>query len=219
MSTLAIIPARGGSKGIKDKNLANVNGKPLIYYSLKACFECKKIKKVIVTTDSKKISRTVLKFFPKTIIIKRPKKISLDKSISEEALLHAIKSTNYIKNIKKILFVQATSPLSTKSDFKKLISKLDTSDSAFFFTYDYGHFYKINDLTKPRVPRQKRKPLKREAGNAWAFKKDGFLKHKSRLFGKIGSVKIDHLKTYEIDEAEDLLFVNYLIKKLKSADN
>lgn len=215
MSTVAIIPARGDSKGIKDKNITDLNGKPLIYYTLKTCFECKKIKYVLVTTDSEKIKKTVQKFFPKTIIIKRPKKISGDTSSSEAAILHAIKSFNYIKNIKKILFVQATSPLSTKSDFKKLISKLDTSDSAFFFTYDYGHFYKINDLTKPRVPRQKRKPLKREAGNAWAFKKDGFLKYKSRLFGKIGSVKIDHLKTYEIDEAEDLLFVNYLIKKIK----
>ena len=96
MSTVAIIPARGGSKGIKDKNITDLNGKPLIYYTLKTCFECKKIKYVLVTTDSKKIEKTVQKFFPKTIIVKRPKKISGDTSSSEAAILHAIKSFNYI---------------------------------------------------------------------------------------------------------------------------
>ena len=114
--------------------------------------------------------------------------------------------------IKNILFVQSTSPLTDNKDFSSILKILKNKDSAMFYTEDYGHFFEIDDMRKPRIPRQQRKPLTREAGNAWAFDKKGFLKYKSRLFGNIGLCKIDFVKSYEIDEVEDLLLMKCLMQ-------
>ena len=74
MKILAIIPARGGSKGIKNKNIINFCGKPLIYWTIKAAQNSKLIDRVIVSTDSKKISAMAEKYNVKKTDL-RPKKI------------------------------------------------------------------------------------------------------------------------------------------------
>ena len=89
---IAIILARKGSKGIKNKNLIEVNGKPLIYWSIKVCKMSKKMNSVWVSSDSDKILNVSKKFGAKTI--KRPTKYSLDKSTSDSAWLHAVKYLN-----------------------------------------------------------------------------------------------------------------------------
>ena len=80
---IAIILARGGSKGIKNKNIISVNKKPLIYWSIKTCLNSKLIDNVWVSSDSKKILDISKKFGAKAII--RPKRFSKDTSSSEEA--------------------------------------------------------------------------------------------------------------------------------------
>lgn len=212
MKTVAIIPARGGSKGIKNKNIIDLNGKELIYYSLKACFDCQEIDHVAVSTDSEMIANVAKSLFANVIIIKRPSALAGDNATSETAVEHAILELDKsIDGVEKVVFVQATSPLTGSDDLSSLIELLNTNESAMFYTEDYGHFSEIHDMKKPRVPRQKRKPLTREAGNAWAFNKDGFLKYKSRLFGKIGLCKIELCKSYEIDEPEDVHLLSCLL--------
>ena len=85
----AIILARGGSKGIKNKNLIHVNKKPLLYWSIRAALTTKEISKVWVSSDSHNILNLSKKLG--TEIIKRPKLLSTDKSSSEDGWLHAIK--------------------------------------------------------------------------------------------------------------------------------
>ena len=85
---LSVILARGGSKGIFNKNLKNLNNKPLLYWSIRQCLNCKEISDVWVSSDSEKIINLSKKFGAKTI--KRPKKISKDASSSESGWLHAI---------------------------------------------------------------------------------------------------------------------------------
>lgn len=91
---IAIIPARSGSKSIKNKNIINLFGKPLIYYSINVALKCKHISRVIVSTDSKKIKKIALKYGADVPFL-RPKKYSLDNSRDYEVISHALK---WLKN-------------------------------------------------------------------------------------------------------------------------
>ena len=123
MKIHAIILARGGSKGIKNKNLKLVNKKPLIYYSILKSLKSKKINYTWVSSDSNKILRYSKKNGSK--IIKRPAKYASDKSSSEDACKHAFQ---FIENqkykIDLIVLIQPTSPIRESSDFDRAIELL-----------------------------------------------------------------------------------------------
>ena len=114
MKILVVIPARGGSKGIKDKNIIDVCGKPLIQYSIDQSLELKKISlvnEIIISTDSQKIAEIGRKLGANVPFL-RPESISGDKAKSIDFILHAI---NYYeeKNIffDAVLLLQPTSPM------------------------------------------------------------------------------------------------------------
>lgn len=86
---LAIIPAREGSKGIKDKNIANLNGKPLISYSIKEGLKSKYIDKVVVTTDGEEIAK-VAKENGAEVPFLRPKHLAEDTSKTIDCMIHCI---------------------------------------------------------------------------------------------------------------------------------
>ena len=86
---IAIIPARSGSKSIKDKNIVNFRGKPLIAWSIEQCFKSKKIDEVYLSTDSEKYANIAKKIGLEKIIF-RPKSISNDKSTDFEFIKHFI---------------------------------------------------------------------------------------------------------------------------------
>jgi CMP-N-acetylneuraminic acid synthetase len=119
-SFLTIIPARHGSKGIKNKNLSLVKSKPLIYYTLKAAQESKLIKDVVVTTDSKKIYNYSKKF--NFFLIKRPRKISGDNSKIISAIKHVLKYKIFRKKYHYIILLQPTSPLRTSHNIDQAIN-------------------------------------------------------------------------------------------------
>ena len=114
MKILVIIPARGGSKGIKDKNIIDICGKPLIQYSIDQSLELKKnglVDEILVSTDSLKIAEIAKKLGANTPFL-RPGDISGDKAKSIDFILHAI---NYYeeKNVffDAVLLLQPTSPM------------------------------------------------------------------------------------------------------------
>ncbi|MBI2889505.1 MAG: methyltransferase domain-containing protein [Nitrospirae bacterium] len=212
--TVAIIPARGGSKSIPLKNLKLIMGKPLLAYVVETCLHTPEIDKVVVSTESGRI-RDVLRDFPEVVLVDRPKDLARDESTSEEAVLHALEELEKAgEEFETVLFAQATSPLSEPTDFSLLIAKVneDGYDSAAFVVEDYGFFFGLDDVMTPRVPRQMRTPRKREAGNAWAFRKDGFLRHRCRLFGDVGLCSIAFPKNLEIDSYEDLVLTERLLQ-------
>jgi CMP-N-acetylneuraminic acid synthetase len=211
MTTIAIIPARGGSKGIINKNIINMNGKPLIHYVLEACKLTSEIDHIVVTTDSDMIASVVLRQYPNVIIVKRPDELAGDYSTSESALIHAIENLD-IYDLTKIVFVQATSPLTTNEDLTRLINLLDHYDSSAFYVNDYGVFFGEDNMLEARLPRQKRTPRKREVGNAWAFHKKHFMVEKSRLFGNVGLCKIERPKDLEIDEQVDFDLIECILR-------
>jgi CMP-N,N'-diacetyllegionaminic acid synthase len=120
---LAIIPARAGSKGVPDKNIKDINEKPLIAWTLIEAQKSKIIDKIIVSTDSSHYA-SLCKNFGVDVPFIRPSNISNDKTSSEEVVIHAIKwletKNNYTSDY--ILLLQPTSPLRTLSDIDLAIN-------------------------------------------------------------------------------------------------
>ena len=123
-SILAIIPARGGSKGIERKNIKLLHGKPLIAYSIETALQCKRINRIAVTTEDDEIYK-----FAQTYdinLIKRPKELAKDSTPTLPVIQHAIdyikSSNNFQPDI--IVLLQPTSPLRTVQDINNCISKL-----------------------------------------------------------------------------------------------
>ena len=96
---LAITLARGGSKEVKKKNIKNINGRPLIWYTIKEALKSKLINRYIVSTDSKETKKISLRFGADVPFL-RPKKFATDKASSVEALQHAVKYLEQKENQK-----------------------------------------------------------------------------------------------------------------------
>lgn len=119
---VAIIPARSGSKRMKDKNIYNFKGLPMIAWTIKSALKSKFIKQVYVTSNSKKILNIAKRFKAKTIL--RPEKLSSDKVPKIEAIRHAVKTLSKQKKIDIVASLQANSPNIKSSDIDMCISDM-----------------------------------------------------------------------------------------------
>ena len=122
MNIVTLIPARGGSKGIKKKNILKINNKPLIFYSIDISKKIKSINETFVSSDSNQILKISKKFEAKTI--KRPKKISVDKSTDLEAFKHFYieYKKKYKKEIDLLVHLRPTTPFRKEKTIKKIIN-------------------------------------------------------------------------------------------------
>ena len=114
-NVVAIIPDRGGSKGINEKNSLLIAGKPLLAWSIERALTSKYIDSVWVTSDSEEILNIAVEYGANPII--RPVEISGDKASSESAWLHAVKTIEQEISVDIIVGVQATSPIRGENDF------------------------------------------------------------------------------------------------------
>ena len=219
---LAIIPARAGSKRIKNKNLLKINKKPLFNYTLRSALKTRKIKKIIITTN---INKLLKKNSKKIFYIKRPEYLCKDDSSTESAILHALKIFNTHNEIKiqNIILLQPTSPFRNHQDITKAIKKFETGkyksllsvyESKFFLwtIRKKRSFLPLNYNLKKRMRGQSIKNFFIENGAIFIFKYKNFLKHKNRLFKPIGFSKMSKKNSLEIDSREDFL----LAKSLKN---
>jgi len=155
MKVLAIIPARGGSKGIPLKNIKNLSGKPLIEYSINAALNSKKIDRIIVSTDNEKIAR-VSKSLGVEVPFLRPKKISTDSSNTIDLVKHTIKKLENYEFIPDIITIlQPTSPFRTSQMIDKSIDLLIKSNSTSIISvskikkHPYSSFWFCGKHLKP----------------------------------------------------------------------
>lgn len=151
MKVLTIIPARCGSKGIQDKNIIDVCGKPLIAYSIEPAIELFKegmVSEVIVSTDCHKIADVANSFGAKTPFL-RPETISGDNAKSIEFIIHAIEFYEK-QNIffDAVLLLQPTSPLRTYRQLQEALSEFKSKDADSLISC-YKEEY-INDLVMYR---------------------------------------------------------------------
>jgi CMP-N-acetylneuraminic acid synthetase len=137
---LAIIPARGGSKGLPKKNIKKFAGSPLISWTIKAAQKSKYLDRIIVSTEDSvisKISRT-----HGSEIIERPRELANDTSSTYDVIAHVIsclrESEKYKPDI--IILLQPTSPLRTTEDIDKALDLfIDNPCESVISVYDSGH--------------------------------------------------------------------------------
>lgn len=120
---LALIPARGGSKGIPHKNIIDLCGKPLIFYSIEAGNKSKFIDSVVVTTDDEQIA-AISRSFGAEVPFLRPSELASDTSKTMDAIIHAIKTLKDLGQVfETLVLLQPTSPLRTSDDIDQAIEK------------------------------------------------------------------------------------------------
>lgn len=222
---IAIIPARSGSKSIKNKNIINLEGKPLIAWSIKSCFDTKLISKVYVTTDSTKYAKIAKRFGPVNVIL-RPKKISTDLSTDYEMIKHAIENINY--EYSYIAHIRPTTPLRKVSDLKKAIkifinSKFTSLRSVHEMAETSYKTLEIKrgvlkslknlnfTLDELNGPRQNFKKTYTPNGVIDIYKKNLIIKNKQLFGNKVKAYETAY--THEIDNKYDLNYVKFLCKK------
>lgn len=228
-SVYAIIPARGGSKGVPKKNIKDLGGFPLIAYSIVAAKLSKHIDRIIVSTDNEEISEIAKKFGAEVPFI-RPAKISGDKSTDIEFVLHALEW--FQKNEKNvpnhIVHLRPTTPLRRPKDIDKAIQKIKKDRKAsslragyemrespyklFGIAGDYftGLFPADTRSEYWNLPRQAFPPTYQPDGYVDVLVSDFVLKTK-KMHGE-NILAFVSPNPGEIDKAEDFDFIKYKLQ-------
>ena len=207
---LALIPARGGSKGIPGKNLQMVGDVPLICRSIRAAQASKGVERVVVSTDDDAIAAAAEA--EGAIVIRRPAAIAGDTASSESALLHALGVLEEQGPLEaELVFLQCTSPFTTGAQIDAVLSALQEEgcNSSFAVTPWHGFLWRADGRGinhNPALPRQRRQDLEPaflETGAIYAMDVAAFRRCGSRFCPPTRPVVLDEVGP-EIDTPEDL---------------
>lgn len=151
MQIIGLIPARAGSKGIKDKNVVDFNGMPLIAHTIKSSNESKLITKTIVSTDSKQYADIAIKYNAEVPFL-RPPEISQDLSRDSDVFIHIINTLD-LKEEDIIVYLRPTNPLREKGLIDKIINQLIQKNLPAIRTLSEANFspYKMVFLSKEKI--------------------------------------------------------------------
>ncbi len=217
---VAFVPVRGGSKSIPLKNIKELCGKPLVYWTVKAASESNHIDKVYVATDSGLIRSTVESFcLPKVEVIDRSAESASDTASTEFAMLEFAGKYDF----DNIILIQATSPLLTSEDIDggfKLFDS-DDCDSVLSVVRQYRFIWKeTNGIAEPvnydvfhRPRRQDFGGYLMENGAFYITSKERLISSKNRVSGKIKAYEMSEETAFEIDEPNDWIIIEQLMKK------
>ena len=220
MKTVAIIPARGGSKGIPGKNVMNFCGRPLLAWTIIQAKAAQCIDQVYVSSDCDEILKIAENYG--AVPIKRPEDQSRDKSPSEEALVHALE--NIEQKPETVIFLQATSPLRLPGDIDAAYEKYtnEKCDSLFsgclmsdLCLWEEGetHFKPVNFQIGARPMRQEADKLYHENGSIYIISAQALTELNSRFGKEVTMYKMPRWQSHEIDDFEDLELCQYYFKK------
>ena len=225
---LCIIPARSGSKGIKNKNIVKLKKKPLIQYTIDVAKKLKKHCEIVVSTDSLKISKIAkknkLKFYGL-----RPKKLSGDYALTKDVVKFELNRVE--RKLKKkfyaIILLQPTCPIRKENSLKKAIKYLNRNlfDSVVSVS-EVGphHPYRMKIFKNKYLknfmhfknenmqPRQKLPKIYIRSGSFYLIKRDAFLKYNSLVGRKCKGIILKGLESLNIDKKEDLDYLKLKIK-------
>lgn len=219
MKCAAIIPARGGSKGLVLKNLRKVGGERLIVRAVKAALGSDLVSGVYVSTDCPEIAHAARTAGAQVII--RPADLAADESSSESAIQHVLLELQRCGQMPRfVAFLQCTSPFTTAAEISQILRPLidGQADSTFLAVPSHGFLWKQNgadggvtginhDHRSPRQRRQDREPEFRETGAAYGFGAEEFLQRPNRFIGRVMAVE-SLSSPFDIDDMQDLLSAN-----------
>lgn len=224
MSVAAIIPARGGSKGIPGKNIKPLLGRPLLVWTIEAAQEARTVDRVVVSTDDDAIA--IVAGVAGAQVIERPPELSGDDASSESALLHALDHLREYEGYEPtaVAFLQCTSPLTTADDIDGTVARVIRDgyncavtmapDHAFLWRFGPdGELTGVNHDPTRRLRRQERPLELREVGAVYALETGGFLRYGHRFFGRIGHYLVPATYVFEMDEPRDWAVVEMLLSQ------
>jgi YrbI family 3-deoxy-D-manno-octulosonate 8-phosphate phosphatase len=207
MTVVAVIPARGGSKGVPGKNLAPVGGQPLVARAVHAARAAQRVDRVLVSTDDPLIADAAREAGAE--VVERPAELSGDTATSEAAVLHALDAA--APDAEVVLLVQCTSPFLTSGDIDAVAAPVadGLADSAFTAAPSHSFLWRpdgtgVNHDPATRPRRQDRPVELVETGAAYAMRVTGLRRGEYRFFGRVLPVPVDPSRTLEIDEPADL---------------
>ena len=221
MKTIAIIPARGGSKGIPRKNIRLLAGKPLIAYSIEAALNTRELDRVIVSTEDNEIAMIAKKWGAEVMI--RPEELAKDDVPTLSVLQHVLRELenkeNYVPEI--IVLLYATSPLLKPNRVSEAIKMLQTKkyDSVVGVVEDRGHYWiKKNGNYARLYPkelknRQYTKPLFKENGALYACKREILMEKDELVGGRVGFLVMRRYENVDIDDPIDFKIVECIMEK------
>ena len=224
VGTVAIILARGGSKGIPNKNLIDFAGKPLLAWSILQAKAAKTVEAVYVSSDSQAILDVAKQYGAHPI--RRPDEFATDTATSESALLHALDVIAKERGGEpaRIVFLQATSPLREPSDIDGAVAEFQFQEADSLFSDavldDFCAWQEEDGVLKGKTfdpfnrgRRQDRKPLYLENGSIYVFKPSLLREKGNRLGGKIARYSMLYWKSFEIDTVENIELCEYFFRK------
>ncbi len=223
MDVLAVIPARGGSKGIPRKNLQRLDGMPLVAHSIRAARAARHPSRVVVSTDDPEIASVAREAGAE--VIPRPEALSGDTASSEAALLHVLDVLGEQEGYRPelLVFLQCTAPLTLPQDIDATVDTLlaQGADSA-LAVVPFHHFLwqeagpgravGINHDPRVRLPRQQQPPQYLETGAVYVMRADGFRRARHRFFGRIALHVMPRERAHEIDEPVDLAIAEAMLR-------
>jgi CMP-N-acetylneuraminic acid synthetase len=227
-NVLAVIPARAGSKGIKNKNIIPLNGQPLITYTINAALGSKLISDTIVSTNSERIKEISIKHGV-SVPFMRPEYLSTDAANAIQTMQHAVKKMENInKNVYDyVVMLQPTSPLRKSSDIDTCINKIINTgcDSVISVMDVEGYLpermkYLLNDkLIDPffcesyeNQPRQEIRKMFIRNGAIYACKRDILMIENSFKGNDCRAYLMTKNDSVNIDTHDDLAYAQYLLQ-------
>jgi YrbI family 3-deoxy-D-manno-octulosonate 8-phosphate phosphatase len=210
---VAIIPARGGSKGVPGKNLRRVGGVPLIGRAVGSARAAHRIDRVFVSTDDAEIAAVAREWGAE--VIDRPAEIAGDAASSESALLHGLAVLKARgADIRILVFLQATSPFIDPADLDDAIGRVleGPEDVVFSAVESWGFLWRhgadgmtgVNHDAATRPRRQDREPEYLETGAFYVLDAEGFGHAGHRFFGRTGVALVEERFAIEVDTVEQL---------------
>lgn len=212
---VAIIPARGNSKGIPRKNLVDFCGRPLLSWSILQASLAAEVDEVFVSSEDPEILDLARQ--EGATPIERPGALSTDQASSESALEHSLDEIGRQRRdpVSLVVFLQATSPLREPSDIDGAVRALVASNGDSLFSAcraehltlwegEQGSLRSLNFDYTNRRRRQDMKPQYLENGSVYVFRPAVLRSHGNRLGGRICVYDMPFWKSWEIDERDDV---------------
>lgn len=223
-TVVAIIPARGGSRGIPRKNLKKVGGKPLVAHAIDHGKKAKNINRVLVNSEDKEI-RKVARFYGAEVM-DRPEELAQENSmmVVDRLLVWIVKELEMQgNNIDVVVLLYPTAPLRDVETIERAVQMVtnESYDSVLSIYEDKTYLWeKIEDTVKPiNYDPAKRGPRQLEPWNQWAENKAVYVMTRDllvntgcRLGGKIGYVEMPKWRSIDVDDPDDLEMVRILIE-------
>lgn len=230
---LALIPARGGSKGISKKNLRVLGDKPLIAHTIEEATKSKMVDRVVVSTDSQEIAETAKKHGAEVPFL-RPKRLAEDNATATSVILHALdhlkKEEGFRPDI--VVYLQPTSPFRKaehidkgvealhKSDFDSVVGVREVYDHHPYFMHSKDEEGRLNALLKEAGTVERRQDLPKlyELNSALFITKTSYFENadeKALCFNheNMGGLEMEILNSVDIDKEFDLRLAEFLIEK------